>query len=683
MNTQPLLNPKTVAVVGASRDRDKLGNIVFRNCTELGFRGKVYPVNPTAKRIEGKRAYPSLSSLPVRPDLVIVVTPAPTVPAILRDAVKAKARVAVVISAGFKEIGERGVVLERQIFNIAKRGKLTLIGPNCLGIVLPHLKLNASFGSGMPEVGQVSVLSQSGAIAVAEMDWASSRHIGFRAILSLGNKTTFTEIDGLQLLAKDPGTKIILMYLEDIREGRKFLQVAQRITPKKPIIILRAGRSVAAAKAAQSHTGAIAGSSAVTDTLLRQAGCVVVEDTEDWFTMVSAFMQKWQPRGNRTAIITNAGGPGILATDALARSALQLAQFSTATFKKLQKVLPASASLHNPLDITGDAPPLRYRTALEIVLQDKAVDIVIAVLTHQYVTQSAQVAKLMVQLQHRYRKPIFASFIGGKKIQQAVNILRAGEIPVFPFPEIAVRAAEAVCASKSKVSFPIRFVKNPAIKKGDETRVAVGMEAQKMFIRAGIRDLKLLYEVKSVGQAVSQAKKIGYPVVLKVDAPSIIHKTERGAVALDLHTPAMVRSTFSKMSRVFHRDLKAPNANIVVQKQKFGGLEIFLGGVRDPQFGPVLAFGLGGIFVEALHRVDYIAAPVTYAEARKFIEQSKLWPILKGARGRTFDLVSLAKLISQLGQYIAKHPELESVDCNPAVINHDSISVLDIRIVTK
>lgn len=683
MDTHAILSPKTVAVVGASRDRDKLGNIVFRNCLELGFSGKVYPVNPTAKSIEGKRAFVSITSLPVHPDMVIVVTPASTVPAILRDAVKAKARVAVVISAGFKEIGERGAALERQIASIAKRGKLTLIGPNCLGIVLPYLKLNASFGSGMPEVGQVSVLSQSGAIAVAEMDWASSRHIGFRSILSLGNKTAFTEIDGLRLLAQDPGTKIILMYLEDIREGRKFLEVAQKITPKKPIIILRAGRSVAAAKAAQSHTGAIAGSSAVTDTLLRQAGCVVVEDTEDWFTMVSAFTQKFQPRGKRTAIITNAGGPGILATDALSSSSLQLAQFSTSTLTKLRKSLPASSSFHNPLDITGDAPPARYRAALEAVLQDSGVDLVVAVLTHQYVTQSSEVAKYIVQLQRKYHKPIFAAFIGGKQIKRGVEILRAGGIPVFPFPEIAVHAADAVCSTKQAKLLTIHPVLNYIRKGIPDSGVIVGLEAQSMFIRVGVKFLERLYEVRSVTQAISKAKILGYPVVLKVDAPSVIHKTERGGVALDLHTPKMIRTAFVKMSRIFKHDLKAPNATIVLQKQKFGGLEIFLGGVRDTQFGPVLAFGLGGIFVEALHRVDYVAAPLTVSEARKFIEQSKLWPILRGARGRTFALDHLAKNISQLGYFLAKHSEIESIDCNPVIINHDSVSVLDIRIVTK
>jgi acetyltransferase len=683
MNNRPLLNPQTIAVVGASRDRTKLGNIVYRNCTEHGFRGKVFPINPKAKRIEGKRAYPSLTSLPVRTDLVIIVTPAITVPAILKDAVKVKARAAVVISAGFKEIGERGAALEHQIASIAKRGKLTLVGPNCLGIVLPYLKLNASFGSGMPEIGQVSILSQSGAIAVAEMDWASSRHIGFRAILSLGNKTVFTEIDGLRLLAQDPGTKIILMYLEDIREGRKFLEIAQSITPRKPIIILRAGRSVAAAQAVQSHTGAIAGSSAVTDTLLRQAGCVVVEDTEDWFTMVGAFTQQCQPRGNRTAIITNAGGPGILATDALAQAPLQLAQFSSVTINKLRKSLPSSASLHNPLDITGDAPPARYRVALEVILRDPGVDLVVAVLTHQYVTQSAEVAKFMVKLQQKFHKPLFTSFIGGKKIQRAVSILRAGNIPVFPFPEIAVHAAGAVCAAKDVKHIQIKPIKN-LFKKGLlRARVAVGLEAQSMFIKAGISGLERLHEVSSATQAVSKAKSFGYPVVLKVDAPSVIHKTERGGVALDLHTPAMVRTAYAKMSRTFRLDLKAPNATILLQKQKFGGLEIFLGGVRDPQFGPVLACGLGGIFVEALHRVDYVAAPLSSADARRFIEQSKLWSILRGARGRSFAIVALAKLISQLGNFLAEHPEIESVDCNPVVINHDAVSILDVRIVTK
>ncbi|MEK7518779.1 MAG: acetate--CoA ligase family protein, partial [Patescibacteria group bacterium] len=610
MHLTPLFNPRTIAVVGASRDRTKLGNVIFRNCSRFGYTGKVYAVNPKAQRVEGQRAYPSLAAIPQKVDLVIVVTQAAVVSAVIADAVRAKAKSAMVISAGFGEVGEKGKALQEQVVAIAKRGRLLLLGPNCLGIVLPHLKLNASFGAGLPDVGGVTILSQSGAIAVAEMDWAAAKHLGFRAIVSLGNKALLGEAELLEYFAADPGTKVILFYLEDIRDDRAFMQVAQRVASKKPVIVLRAGRSVAAARAAQSHTGALAGSSAVTDALLRQAGCIVVDTMEEWFNLAAVCSDAPRPKGNRLAILTNAGGPGILATDALAGTALQLAQLTKTSLQKLQRVLPPAASIHNPVDVMGDAPPERYAAALKILAADSNIDILALVLTEQLMTRSNAVAKAVIAIARKSKKPVLTSFIGGAGVAAAVRQLQQANIPTFPFPEAAVKAAHALVVGTRPSGLPIRNIPPTLTPFRSHGCTAVGEQARK-FLGAGGIDVLPSYVVKSADQAVRVATRLRFPAVMKLDSAKVLHKTDRGAVAVDLHTPAMVRTSFQRFAKNFKVELKKPESHIVIQDQRSHGVEVFLGAIRDPQFGPIIVLGFGGIYVEALRSVSYAGAPMT------------------------------------------------------------------------
>lgn len=679
MNLRPILNPRTIAVVGASRDRTKLGNVIFRNCTRFGFTGKVYAVNPKAQRVEGQRAYPSLAALPRKVDVVIVVTPAAVVPAVIADAVRAKAKSAVVISAGFGEVGEKGKALQQQVVAIAKRGHLPLLGPNCLGFVLPHLKLNASFGAGLPDVGGVTVLSQSGAIAVAEMDWAAAKHLGFRAIVSLGNKAMLGETDLLEAFAADPGTKVILFYLEDIRDGRQFMQVAQRVAAEKPIIVLRAGRSAAAAKAAQSHTGALAGSSAVTDAVLRQAGCIVVDTMEEWFNLAAACSNSPRPRGNRLAILTNAGGPGILATDALAGTALQLAPLSSGTLQKLQRALPPAAAIHNPVDVIGDAPPERYAAALKILAADTSVDILALVLTEQLMTRSTAVAKAVIAMTRKTKKPILTSFIGGAGVAVAVRQLQRAQVPTFPFPEAAIRAAHALVVGTRPSGLPIRNLPAPLARFRTQGSTAVGEQARK-FLGAGGIEVLPSYAVKSAAQAVRVATRLRFPAVMKLDAPKILHKTDRGAVAVDLHTPAMVRAAYLRFAAKFKAELRKPDSSIVIQDQRSHGVEVFLGATRDPQLGPIIVLGFGGIYVEALRNVAYACAPMTLADAKRFLEQSPVWAILRGVRGQAFAVGALLQTIVRLSTFIAARPEVQAVDCNPVLVSHSTATILDSRL---
>lgn len=679
MNLLPLLNPKTIAVVGASRERSKIGNVIFRNCRQFGFRGQVYPVNPKAYQVEGIKAYASIRAIPKRVDLVIIATPAAIVPAVLRDVVRAKAKSAVVISAGFGELGAKGKALEQEISAIARRAKLPVVGPNCLGLLLPHLKLNASFAAGLPKPGNVSIMSQSGAMAVANMDWAAGQHVGFRTIISVGNKTVLDEQDFLVALAADPGTKVILMYLEDIRDGRAFLQTAQAVAPTKPIIILRAGRSAAAAKAAQSHTGALAGSSVVTDALLRQAGCIIVETIEQWFAFAAAFANAPKPRGSRLAIVTNAGGPGILATDALPNTGLALAALAPATKARLQKVLPPAAAIHNPVDVVGDAPPERYAAALAAVVADKNVDVVVSVLTEQMVTRSAAVAKRIIQLHRKSTKPILAAFVGGPKVAAAVASLRAAGVPAFAYPELAVQAAGALVSGTRANMVKVQLLPKTVTPFKPKGKTAVGEQAQKILDAGGIKVLPV-YAIRSVAQAVKRAAQLHYPVVMKLDAPSVLHKTEKGAVALDLHTPQMVTQSYKRFSRVFAKQLQEPGARIVLQDQRHAGLELIIGAVQDPQFGPVVLVGFGGIYVEAMRSVDYVAAPLTAADARRSLEKAKVWSVLGGARGQTFAVDHVVTLITRVSQFIAKHPEVSALDLNPVLVTNQKATVVDARL---
>jgi acetyltransferase len=531
----------------------------------------------------------------------------------------------------------------------------------------------------LPATGGVTILSQSGAIAVAQMDWAAAKHLGFRAIVSLGNKAMLGEIDLLEAFAADPGTKVILFYLEDIRDGRTFMQVAQRAAAKKPIIVLRAGRSVAAARAAQSHTGALAGSSAVTDALLRQAGCIVVDTMEEWFSLAAACSDAPRLKGNRVAILTNAGGPGILATDALAETSLQLASLSNDTLRKLQRALPPAAAIHNPVDVIGDAPPERYVAALKMLVADPHVDLLVLVLTEQLMTRSTAVARAIIAIARRTAKPMLTSFIGGAGVAAAVRLLQKASIPTFPFPDVAVHAADVLVIGTRPSGLPVRNLPRAVAPFRTSRNTAVGEQARKFLGSGGITVLPS-YVVKSADQAVRVATRLRFPAVMKLDAAKVLHKTDRGAVALDLHTPAMVRTAYQRFAKKFKSTLKKSDSHIVIQDQRSHGVEVFLGAIRDPQFGPIIVLGFGGIYVEALRSVSYVCAPMTTVDAKVFLERSPVWNVLQGTRGQTFAVERLLNTIVRLSRFIAERSEVQSVDCNPVLVSHSTATILDARL---
>ncbi len=680
MNLHALFAPRSIAVVGASTDRTKLGNIIFRNCRDFGYSGTVYPINLHETEVEGERAYPTVGLLPRRPDLVIIATPAPTVPQIVRDLSRSGIPAASIISAGFREIGGIGMKWEEQMALYAAKPRMALLGPNCLGFIAPSLKLNASFAQGLPRTGNVSIISQSGAMAVAIADWASSSGLGFRYLISLGNKAVVNECDVLRYLAADPATKVVLMYLEDIRNGRAFLREAARVARRLPIIVIKAGRTEAAAAAVASHTGALVSSGSATVAALRSAGCLVVDTIEEWFDLARAFSHMKRPLGPRVAVVTNAGGPGILATDAVGRAGLEMSALMPGTLAKLRSSLPAAAALHNPVDVVGDATPERYQKALQAVVRDGHVDVVVAILTHQQMTDSMAIARGIDRVQRATSKPVYCSFLGGTSVQESIRYLQSRHLPIFSFPESAVGALARVLMWKKIKPQILSAVPASHAPLRSLTGSILGQNALSLLAKYGV-SIPPGKVVHSIPAAVAAARKLGFPVVMKVISRHALHKTDVKGVVVDVHSEAAAEKTARDFLKHFGRKFEGRSEGIFVQPHILGALEVFVGGVHVPDFGPMILFGLGGIFVEKLHAVVYAPAPLTSLQARSLIKQSALWPILQGTRGKTYALHSLERTLAGISQFIAKHPEVSSLDCNPVMLTQSDAQVVDARMI--
>lgn len=680
MNLTPLFTPRSIAVIGASPDRSKLGNMIFRNCRETGYSGPVFPVHPHAPQVEGVRAYTSVVNLPRRTDLAIIATPADTVLPIMRDVVRARIPAACIISAGFSESGTDGVRREGELRRIAEKGRVALLGPNCLGFLAPHRRLNASFAHGLPAAGAVSIVSQSGAMAVAIADWASESGLGFRYLISLGNKTIINERDVLRYLAADQGTKVVLMYLEDVRSGSDFLREVAAVARRLPVVVIMAGRTKAAAAAIASHTGALVSSGEAVVAALRSAGCIVVSSIEEWFNCARAFVHPYIPRGSRVAIVTNAGGPGILATDAVGREGMQMAAFTAGTLSRLRKGLPRSAALRNPIDVIGDAPPERYAYALRTALADPGVDAVLAVLTHQVVTDSRAIAKAVSDLQHTTKKPIYASFVGGRDIHPAVDLLREQGIPAFGYPESAIQALRRVADWRTHIPVvhPHTVRVSPPLRSSDG--VLIGQNAIDVLVKSGMSAAPGV-TVKTADSAVRAATKLGLPVVMKVTSLSAIHKTDAKGVVVDVHSASAVRETVQDFLKRFGKGFRKTGDGILIQPHIMDALEVFIGAVRTPQFGPMVLVGLGGIFVESLREIEYAPAPLTRQEARRVIMRTSLWPIIRGTRGKTFAVHRLVESLTAMSSFIARHREVSSVDCNPVLLTTTHSWMVDARII--
>jgi acetyl coenzyme A synthetase (ADP forming)-like protein len=676
---ESLLYPNTMAVIGASRNPGKVGHAVVANLLQTGFKGTIVPVNPQAGEVLGLKCYASLEAFGKDVDMAVVVVPPTAVKRAIEDAIRASAKAVVVITAGFREVGPEGAQLEQELVDLCSNAGVRLMGPNCLGVLNIHHRMNATFTACVPPAGTISVISQSGALCVAILDWAVKEKLGLGKVLSIGNKADLNEADFLQALAEDKQTNVIASYLESIKDGNKFLQVAEEAAAIKPVVILKVGTTQAGAKAASSHTGSLAGADMAYGAAFKRAGVIRAENFEQLFDYAQAFAAQPLPRGNRVAVITNAGGPGIMAADAAETIGLRMAPPAEAIRQRLREALPAAASIGNPVDVIGDADPDRYLNAFELVQQDETIDGIIVLVTPQNMTRPAELAKRLIAA-HKGAKPVLAAFMGGEEVAAAKDQLMAAGIPNYPSPERAVAALKAMCDYAAWRRRPPRVVTRYGVNRRRVNRVLqwhvrsgnkqVGEVEAKEILRAYDFNILAGQIARNADEAVEIAERIGFPVVLKISSPDIIHKSDFGGVRINLANAEQVRDAFDLMMVRIQR--RAPTAHLrgaFVEKMGTRGREVILGMTRDPNFGPLLMFGLGGIFVEVMKDVTFYLAPVTQDEAMQMLKGTRSYALLQGARGQApVDLEAIASALQRISQLATDYPQIMELDINPFIV---------------
>jgi acetyl coenzyme A synthetase (ADP forming)-like protein len=714
---EALFAPKSVAVIGASTKPDSLGRAVFKNILFHGYTGVVYPVNPKAKSILGVKAYPSVLDIPDEIDLAVIIVPAIAVANVLEECGRKGVRAAIVISAGFKEIGEEGAQRERELQQIAQRYGIALLGPNCLGIINtdPAVSLNATFAPGMPRQGNIAFISQSGALGVAALEYAQRQKIGLSKFISIGNKADLHENHLLDYLKDDPLSDVILLYVEDLEDPQGFHRLATEITserPKKiPILAIKSGRTLEGAKAATSHTGALAGSDEVYDSIFMQSGVLRVETIEELFDYAIAFAEQPLPHLTLTlsasregqgevkiAIVTNAGGAGILATDAAVRHGVQLAEFTEETVRKLRELLPPTVNVANPVDMTGEPNEQRYETVVRTVLEDPNVAGVVVIAAPHILMSLENIARHIVRAVQEIHteKPVLACLMAVTDARPAIEILEEANIPHYSFPERAARALAAMARYREWVHRPrteYRVFTDVQIEQARETIARAKRQGRSLLLEPEAHDVLKAYSfpvlqyrfAKSEDEALHAAREIGYPVVLKIVSPDIAHKVDVGGVKLDIHSDAELRENYRQMLADVQK--AKPDARIFgvfVQEFIKGGKETILGLKRDPLFGPLLMFGLGGIYVEALRDVTFRIAPIRELGVHRMIRQIRGFKILEGFRGEPpSDIDAIAECLARLSQLATQLEEIVELDINPLVVfeRGRGARVVDARIV--
>ncbi|MCD6319637.1 MAG: acetate--CoA ligase family protein [Candidatus Desulfofervidaceae bacterium] len=694
---EKLFSPKSVAIVGASTHEGKIGHILVQNLLKYKYKGKIFPINPKADEILGLKVYPSLEKIPEPVDLVIIAVKPEAVLETIKVCGQKNIQAAVVISAGFKETGPQGARLEEELKRLAQENGVRLLGPNCVGLIDTNSRLNASFATGMPERGNIGFFSQSGAMCIAVLDWALGEKIGFSKFVSLGNKADISEIDMLLALGEDETTKVILGYLEGVEDGHTFIQVAQEVSKKKPIILIKAGVTSAGAKAVSSHTGSLAGSESAYQAAFKQSGIIRAHTVTELFNYAFSFAVQPLPKGPRLAILTNSGGPGIVAADACDQSSLQLVRLQARTVEKLRSFLPPMASFFNPIDILGDAHVDRYDKALEILTQDDNIDAILVLLTPTATIEVKETAEVIVKHAKEADKPIICSFMGKVQVEKGVKYLKKHGIPNYLCPEDAVDALEKMWQRKHWLSQPLPEYPQIA---ADRSRVRYLLEMAKREGRFHLSETDAKEVLKAYGfalpqthlartreEAVEAAKKIGFPVVLKIVSPDISHKTDVGGVILNLNSPPAVKEAFSEvMLKVKSKNPRASIYGVSVQEMVQGAKETIIGFTRDPQFGPLLMFGLGGIYVEILKDVTFRIAPLTKKEAMEMVREVKAYSLLRGIRGEPpADVPALVDALLALSQLALDFPEIVEAEINPLLVKPagQGIVAVDARLSIK
>jgi acetyltransferase len=693
----PIFKPTSVALVGASERAGSVGRTVLWNLISSPFGGTIYPVNPKRSNILGICAYPSLQALPEVPDLVVVCTPADGVPNLLRECVELGIPSGIVISAGFKETGEHGKELENEIMRIVQ-GRMRIVGPNCLGVMNPVLGLNATFANSMARPGSVAFISQSGALCTAVLDWSTRENVGFSGFVSIGSMLDVNWGDLIDYFGSDARTHSIVIYMESIGDASSFLSAAREVSLSKPIIVIKAGRTAAAAKAAASHTGSLTGSDDVLEAAFRRVGVLRVNSIAEIFFMTEVLAMQPRPRGNRLCIVTNAGGPGVLATDALIQGGGELAELSAESMASFNAILPSAWSHANPVDILGDAEPERYAKSLEIASKDPSIDGMLVIMTPQGMTNPTQIAEQLKPYAKGLGKPVLASWMGGESVVQGEGILNRAGIPSFDHPDTAVRAFNYMwrysynlhglyeTPSPNAAAFHPNHARASELlsaARGSGRTILTEYESKKLLECYGIPSVPTeIAETEDAAQIAAAA--IGFPVVLKLHSFTITHKTDVGGVALNLPDAASVRRAFNQIRD--NVEAKAGTGHfqgVTVQPfAKQEGYELILGSSLDPQFGPVLLFGTGGQLVEVFEDRSLALPPLNTTLARRMMEQTRIYKALKGVRGRkSVDMAALEELMVRFSDLVIENPAIKEIDINPVLASAERLLALDARVV--
>jgi acetyltransferase len=698
MSLKEFFNPSAVAVIGASTNPEKLGYAVLENLVSGGFvqAGKVFPVNPKAEEILGLPVYPTVLEIPDQVDLAVIVIPYPYVPDALRTCGEKKIPAVIVISAGFRESGREGLEREGELIEIAQQYGIRLIGPNCLGVIDTFTPMNASFSAGTPKQGPMAFMSQSGALGTAVLDISLAGRLGLSKFVSLGNKADVDEIDLLKAWADDDDTNVIMIYSEGMTNGQEFINIAREVTAKKPIVAIKSGVTQSGSRAVSSHTGSLAGSEQAYHAAFQQAGVLRAESMQSLFDIALALGYQPLLKGDRIAIITNAGGPGILATDALERSGLALARFENETMTTLGQYLPDAASAANPVDVLGDARADRYQLALETVSADPNVDGLMVVLTPQAMTEIEATADAIGKVAEKIDKPVITSFMGETMVVPGIERLERYGVPNYPFPENAALAYKAMSDYRQVRSrpapeyakFDVDLEKTRQVfdTVREDERLTIGdSEARQILTAYGLK-IPESELAATPEEAVEIANKIGYPVVLKIASPDILHKTDVGGVKVGLSNAEEVIDAFELM--VYRAQRYLPQAHLwgclVQQMVPSGGLEVLVGMNRDPQFGPLVTFGLGGIYVETLKDVTFRVAPFAVQSAEKMLSEIRAQALLDGVRGEpAVDKGAIVDTLLRIGQLVQDFPEIVELDINPLMVYPQGMGAIaiDMRLV--
>jgi len=699
MDLKPLFYPSSIAVIGASEKSASVGGSVFKNLLNQGYQGKLYPVNPKAEAVFGVRCYKNIKEINDQIDLAVVVIPAAFVPGVMKEIAEKGIKAVIIISAGFKETGNDGANLENEIKEICQENKIALIGPNCLGVINPEIKMNATFANIMPAQGNVAFLSQSGALCSSVLDYAKGLNIGFSKFVSIGNKACLDEMALVEYLGNDEKTKVILMYVESMVDSQKIIKTAKAIIQSKnpkPIIVLKSGRTQAGADASSSHTGALGGDDSLYNALFSQSGIIRANTIEDLFNLAVIFSNNKLTSGKNMAIITNAGGPGVITTDEVVYRGLEMAKLDKKTVENLKIYLPATANFNNPVDVIGDAKADRYQKALEYVLKDNNVDGVIVVLTPQAMTEIEKTAAIIVEAKKTTKKPIIASFMGTTTVEPGLRIMRDGHVATSQFPDDAVRSMAAMVKysenTKKICSTNFNF---SDVDKGKVTEIMnqAKSKSQTYFPEAEARDIISAYGLpllkSQVATSADEAKKIAQDfncsMAFKIVSKDIIHKTDVGGVMLNVK-PAEADESYRKMIETVTKN--TPKARIdgvlIMEMAANDGVEVVLGVKKDPSLGHAIMFGLGGIYVEILKDVVFRIAPVNVCDAKEMVQGIRSAKIFEGARGReVLDMEKTVECIGRLSQLLSDFPQIKELDMNPIIVlpKGRGVRVLDVRMV--